>query len=145
MKRLALLVALVSLGYPFNVLPRDHFNSALLENNRPEIKGVDLSSFENGMQRAGKYRVDIILNNDFFASKDINFSNGEDGELTPCLSMDFLKNLGVLVANFPELKETDGCVNFKVISQASANYDLSSQELQLSIPQAALSQKFADL
>lgn len=141
MKRLALLVALVSLGYPFNVLPRDHFNSALLENNRPEIKGVDLSSFENGMQRAGKYRVEIILNNDFFASKDINFSNGEDGELTPCLSMDFLKNLGVLVANFPELKETDGCVNFKVISQASANYDLSSQELQLSIPQAALSQK----
>ena len=140
-KIITAMIALALLGYSSCGFSRDHFNPALLENNQPSMNNIDLSSFEEGMQQSGKYRVDVMLNNDYVDSKDIEFTaKGEQaGNLYPCLSMEFLKKLGVLVNNFPELNEKQGCTNFEIIPQASANYDLASQQLQLSIPQAALS------
>ncbi|HHA1933920.1 TPA: fimbria/pilus outer membrane usher protein [Enterobacter ludwigii] len=140
-KKCAALVFMVLFGYSNYGLTRDHFNAALLENNLPSMKDIDLSSFEEGMQQSGKYRVDIILNNEYIDSRDIDFTatkNHEDN-LYPCISMDLLRKMNVKVDNFPELKEHEGCTNFEIIPQASANYDLASQQLQLSIPQAALS------
>jgi outer membrane usher protein len=118
---------------------RDYFNPELLEKNTASLKDTDLSSFEDGMQKPGKYRVDVILNGEYIDSQDVVFLNRKnDTQLYPCLNMDFLKKIGVLTAQFPDLKDVDGCANFEIIPQASSNYELANQQLQLSIPQAAI-------
>ncbi|HCB2207740.1 TPA: fimbrial biogenesis outer membrane usher protein [Citrobacter farmeri] len=139
-KTLGILVFLALYGCAPGIFARDYFNPALLEKNNAATGDIDLSSFEEGMQKPGKYRVDIMLNGQYFDSQDIAFSAKESSDnLYPCLSLAQLKQMGVSIEQFPDLKETEGCANFEIIPQATATYQLANQQLQLNIPQAALS------
>ena len=68
---------------------RDFFNPALLEIDNPEMKGADLSAFENGAQAPGTYHVDVIINDKVVDARDIVFyaveRQGGVPELKPCL------------------------------------------------------------
>ncbi|WP_434747269.1 outer membrane usher protein FimD [Pantoea sp. Lu_F5_004] len=137
---------------------KDWFNPAFLSRDGGEV--ADLSRFENGAgQLPGVYRVDIWVNDEFAATSPLRFDAvkktsslnttpgigqlKDDGTgLTPCLSIKWLKRLGVNTALVKELKslhDENQCVDFmRLFPGASSSYDFSSQRLTLSFPQAAI-------
>ncbi len=123
-----------------------YFNPAFLS---PDTAAVaDLSRFEQGKQQPGIYQVDIAVNNQFFASKNIRFvAAGNDdsasnaGGLAPCLDADWLNALGVNTAAIPGLDKFSPkqCLPVqKLIPASQIDYNFADQKLRLSIPQAWL-------
>lgn len=148
-KKLSWLVSchlLVLAGVPQSTYAREYFNPSLLEVDNPAQPGVDLSMFEEGEQAPGKYRVDILVNDQLIDTRDVNFTYQADasGEksLQPCFSAEELKSFGVKVELFPALKANDQCVNLPgAIPHASSDFDFNQQRLSLSIPQIAMDNK----
>lgn len=132
-------------GISFNAQARDQFNPAMLEMDNPYQEGnIDLALFEDGGGQApGKYRVDVYLNEELQGTSNVVFHmmKGEDS-LQPCLSVELLNTMGVKTDLFPGIDDTKTvCANLNAIPQASAEFRFSTQQLLLSIPQAAISQK----
>ncbi|WP_313081598.1 fimbria/pilus outer membrane usher protein [Atlantibacter sp.] len=119
---------------------RDYFNPELLEIDNPALKGVDLTAFESGGQLAGTYYVDIILNGQKVDNRDVRFKTDDAQRLVPCLSTALLESYGVKTALFPDMAHADECATLNVIPQATSEFLFSLQKLNLSIPQAALTQ-----
>lgn len=135
-------VVLMSLAYSQSGKAREYFNPALLEVDNPEMSGTDLSTFEDGTQAPGKYRVDIIINDQTVDSTDVQFNMIDtDGKaaLQPCLSVAQLQKYGVKTSLFPALAGHDGCASLAAIPAAKAQFVFASQQLLLSIPQLAMS------
>ncbi|BEM36229.1 outer membrane usher protein (plasmid) [Serratia marcescens] len=152
------------------VQAQDWFNPAFLSGDRGEV--ADLSRFENGAgQLPGVYRVDIWVNDEFATTNTLRFdaekpvqvmagvvpnvSGAEKSDLddakrlkddgtglTPCLTIKWLKRLGVNTAMIEELKNMQNdtqCVDFRrLLPGASSYYDFSSQRLSLTFPQAVI-------
>lgn len=140
--RLAFFIALALAACSHAAEARDFFNPELIELDNPGLKGADLSAFESGSQLPGRYRVDVILDKQVVDTRDIDFktlknANGEES-LQPCLSVELLKSWGVKTSLFPDLLTDNECANLAAIPHASADFTFSSQRLDLSIPQAAL-------
>ncbi|QGH64399.1 fimbria/pilus outer membrane usher protein [Serratia proteamaculans] len=141
--RLTLLIALALTG-TMPVQARDYFNPALLELDGPQEGVTNLATFEeNGSQLPGDYRVDILVNDQQVDTRTVTFAPGADGQgLQPCLSVAELAGYGVRVAQFPALgKPGAACATLSAIPQASARLLFDSQQLVLSIPQAALARQ----
>ncbi|MFO6296573.1 fimbria/pilus outer membrane usher protein [Rahnella selenatireducens] len=141
---LACFVALVTSGFFTQAsYSNEYFNPALLEVDNPSMKGADLSSFESGSQAPGKYRVDIIINDQMVDTREVEFKNVKqpDGKeiLKPCLSAELLQTYGVKIQLFPEIDSQDECIQLASIPDASSQFIFGSQKLVLSIPQAAMS------
>lgn len=135
---------------------QDWFNPAFLSRDGGEV--ADLSRFENSAgQLPGMYRVDLWVNDEFITTSPLRFDVAkadksitpgperpkDDGTgLVPCLTLRWLKRIGINTAAVDELKnmKDDGqCVDFmRIFPGASSYYDFSSQRLTLSFPQAAL-------
>lgn len=148
--RMAYLIAaqLALLGsVPFSAQARDFFNPLMLEIDNPQQGATDLTVFEDGENQApGTYRVDIYVNNEQQDTRDVEFRmlKGAGGKesLQPCLSVESLNKMGVKTDLFPALGDVKAqCANLSGIPQASAEFRFSTQQLLLSMPQAAISQK----
>lgn len=148
--RLAYLIAtqLALLGCAsFGAQARDYFNPQMLEIDNPHQGSTDLTVFEDGANQApGTYRVDIYLNNEQQDTRDVEFRMQKDvsgkESLQPCLSVASLNAMGVKTDLFPSVGDAKAeCANLNGIPQASAEFRFSAQQLLLSIPQAAMSQK----
>ncbi|MCK7416246.1 fimbrial biogenesis outer membrane usher protein [Enterobacter cloacae] len=141
--RLAMFIALAFGGSSTSLYASVAFNTELIELDNPGMDKADLSAFESGSQAPGIYHVDIIADDAFLETGDIQFTaskadNG-DASLQPCLSLAQLKRWGVKTALFPALDaEKSECVNLQAIPQASADFQFAAQRLVLSIPQAAI-------
>lgn len=141
--RLAMIIALAFGGSSTSLYASVAFNTELIELDNPGMDKADLSAFESGSQAPGIYHVDIIVDDAFLETGDIQFTaskadNG-DASLQPCLSLAQLKRWGVKTALFPALDaEKSECVNLQAIPQASADFQFAAQRLVLSIPQAAI-------
>ena len=141
--RLAMFIALAFGGSSTSLYASVAFNTELIELDNPGMDKADLSAFESGSQAPGIYHVDIIVDDAFLETGDIQFTaskadNG-DASLQPCLSLAQLKRWGVKTALFPALSAGHGeCVNIQAIPQASADFQFGAQRLVLSIPQAAI-------
>ncbi|MCU6335311.1 fimbrial biogenesis outer membrane usher protein [Enterobacter quasiroggenkampii] len=124
-----------------SAMAREYFDPALLGIDGPGKDLTDLSAFEEGVgQMPGTYRVDVVLNNTVFGTRDIEFALKKDAagnsSLQPCLSTEMLRELGVRLEQFPAL--TGSCADLSVIPQASVKFIFERQQLQLSLPQAAI-------
>lgn len=148
---LAVLVAITG-----SARAQDWFNPAFLSRDGGEV--ADLSRFENGTgQLPGVYRVDIWMNDEFVTTSTLRFDavkaeqktapgaarEKDDGTgLAPCLTVKWLKRLGVNTASVEEmnnLHDDSECVDFmRLFPGASSYYDFSSQRLTLTFPQAAI-------
>ena len=123
---------------------REYFNPELLQIDNPAQAGADLSIFEEGdTQAPGTYRVDILLNGQVINSREVEFIQRQDEagkvSLQPCLSASELDALGVNIAAFSVLTTDNKCVDLPtVISDAYSEFQFSNQQLNISIPQAAL-------
>lgn len=138
----ALSVAIALLLSPVSALAKDYFNPALLEQPGESAVPADLSAFENGGQLPGRYPVDIFLNDVMVDSKDVTFFQTADKGLQPCLNMDDLTQYGVKTGDFPALqKPGENCVDLSAIPEASAEFVFSAHRLDLSVPQASVSQQ----
>ncbi|MEX1838963.1 fimbrial biogenesis outer membrane usher protein [Enterobacter cloacae] len=141
--RLAMFIALAFGGSSTSLYASVAFNTELIELDNPGMDKADLSAFESGSQAPGIYHVDIIVDDAFLETGDIQFTaskadNG-DASLQPCLSLAQLKRWGVKTALFPALDaEKSECVNLQAIPPASADFQFAAQRLVLSIPQAAI-------
>ncbi len=94
----------------------------------------------------GTYLVDIYLNDSLVDTRDVSFV-GVNGKLQPQLTASYLGNIGVKLAAFPPLQQlpveqpvTD---LGRYIPQAGSQFHFTQQRLNLSIPQAALSNEGA--
>ncbi|WP_337018407.1 fimbria/pilus outer membrane usher protein [Leclercia sp. AS011] len=150
LKYTAYSLALISLcwsSYHSNVLARDFFNPAFLNGINGSHEAPDLSAFENeNAQAPGKYRVDIIINDMFIDTRDVEFMlNTAPGAqstntLKPCISVKELQAFGVRTDNFPGLSQgTKGCAEITAIPDASYEFIFPTQTLRYNFPQAALS------
>lgn len=123
----------------------NYFNPSFLSDDPAAV--ADLSKFEkNGGQLPGTYRVDIYLNDQFFATKDVKFiiyEKKEQAGLLPCLTKKNLITLGVNVQAIQSLVDNppaeDVCLDLTaLVPDASTNLDFEQQRLNISIPQIML-------
>lgn len=135
----------------------EFFNPAFISNNPEDI--ADLSRFDKGEgQPAGEYRVEIFLNDQYFATQDMmfnirktvasttpvvidDFNKTDDTGLEACLNIAQLKKLNVNLTSIPSLNtaKPEDCVHLEeTIAQASSLFDFEKQRLYISIPQAML-------
>lgn len=142
---LATLISQVISGY-VHAEPKNgemYFNPALLETEDNQQSKTDLSTFDSGTQAPGTYRVDIYINKDKIDTRDVEFTlaNNANGQssLQPCLSSSDLKKYGVRTELFPALANASGCADLSAIPKAAATLTFSTMQLDLSIPQAAMS------
>lgn len=126
-----------------------HFDATLLGSS---VKQADLALFEQGLQKPGTYRLDVLLNGEQVDSRDITLRlvsrSAGSRDLQPCLSTAQLLRWGVKVDAFPGLTQAGGsatCVRLAAIPQAAVTADVAALQLRLDIPQAALQPHYGGL
>jgi outer membrane usher protein len=120
----------------------EYFNPAALELNDNERESVNLTLLsQNDGQLPGRYRVGVNVNGTLITSQDINFIL-VDNQLRPELTLTDLQHYGVNVDAFAALKslEADQTITdiARYIPDANTQFDFKRQQLNVSIPQAAL-------
>lgn len=111
------------------------FNPRFLADDPAAV--ADLSRFEKGQELPpGIYRVDIYLNDQFIATRDVTFHEGKNPQgLLPCLTLNQLAAMGVdTPAAAPQ---ADRCRDLTdIIREATSRLDVGEQRLYLTVPQA---------
>ncbi len=142
------LVPALALGLCANALARDFFDPAFIKSvGQSDPSSIpDLSLYATrDAQAPGEYRIDVILNNSLQETADIRFVEKKDPttdtlKLAPCLSIAKLTSYGLRADAFPGLKEdANGCADTHVIPDFTTDFNFNTQQLLVSIPQAALS------
>ncbi|MGY9370128.1 fimbria/pilus outer membrane usher protein [Citrobacter pasteurii] len=140
-----LLIMVLLLGYLRHAEARETFNTHALELDSPGQAVVDLSAFsEADGQLPGTYRVTVYVNGEQQGeAQDIAFVAGSDKKLTAQLTPAMLKAWGVNTAAFPALAALPADKPLedigRYIPMASGELRFSKLQLNLSIPQAAMS------
>ena len=143
-----ILVPALALGLSTNTLARDFFDPAFIKSvNQGDPSSIpDLSLYSTrDAQAPGVYRIDVILNNSLQETADIRFVDKKDPvtgaqKLAPCLSIAKLTTYGLRSEAFPTLREdANGCADTSVIPDLTTDFNFNTQQLLISIPQAALS------
>ncbi len=121
-----------------------YFNPRFLADDPQAV--ADLSRFENGQELPpGTYRVDIYLNNGYMATRDVTFNTGNSEQgIVPCLTRAQLASMGLNMASVAgiNLLADDACVPLTTMVQdATAHLDVGQQRLNLTIPQAFMSNR----
>ena len=147
--KFVVLMPAIIVGFCNETLARDFFDPAFINSvgQKDSTSLTDLSIFSTqDAQSPGEYRVEVLINNVFQETTTIRFvadkeSNAEKSvTLIPCLDRAQLKSYGLRLDAFPKLKEdVTGCTNTNIIPDFKAEFNFNSQQLFISIPQAALS------
>ncbi|WP_241613716.1 fimbria/pilus outer membrane usher protein [Rosenbergiella epipactidis] len=121
------------------------FDPTFLNVSNPN--SIDLTRFNNGASALpGTYQSDIYINSNFVGNAPITFIEQKDKSVQPCLSMEVLKKINFNYSALPksftnELGEGKQCIMLRDhIPGAQANYDSGAQRLNISIPQAMMSE-----
>lgn len=106
---------------------------------------VDLSRFSYDANASpGKYNVNVYLNNDLLSNEEIQFREGEEHQVFPCLTSHILSLINFKAEQLParvrDALVTPGeCTDIKVlIPDANVDFDSNKQELHIEIPQLYL-------
>ncbi|HFE4568120.1 TPA: fimbria/pilus outer membrane usher protein, partial [Escherichia coli] len=112
---------------------------------------ADLSRFEQGQEvLPGTYRVDIYLNDNFVASRDVQFVNAEnDNAVLPCFTSAELMKMGVRLLSVngkdtSKMAADEQCYALTLLVEGStADYNVNTQRLDITIPQALMSNRLS--
>lgn len=121
------------------------FDSKLLLNAMP----ADLTQFSRANVTApGSYRADVYLNQKWLANTDILMMRRTAGTTTsPCLNPELVRLLPIEAtartegaeSSTQQKEESSRCRYWdQILGDGQANFDLSTQSLQISVPQAYL-------
>ena len=143
-----LYVALSLLALPGSpAWARDYFDPAFL-NSGDGSAPVDLSQYETaGSIPEGTYLVDIYVNQQNMATRQVNFARDDSGKVVPVLTVKALKDMGVAVSHIDSLKALAddapvGDLSAR-IPQAGATLDMSQLRLNISVPQVYMDTRVA--
>lgn len=140
-----LLVMILLLAYFRNAEARETFNTHALEIDNPGQPVADLSTFaEADGQLPGVYRVTVYVNGEQQGeAQDIAFTAGPDKKLRAQITPAMLKAWGVKTDAFPALAalplDKPLADIGRYIPMASSELRFSKLQLNVSIPQAAMS------
>lgn len=131
-----------------DIYAEEYFNPAALELSDAERESVNLDLLsKNNTQLPGRYRVGVNVNEKFIAAQDINFIL-LGHQLHPELTVSDLQRYGVKIDAFAALKSLNAEHPIGEMSHyipdASTQFDFNTQQLNISIPQAALNQTSRD-
>ena len=105
-------------------------------------KSADLTLFNQGIQPPGVYTVDILVNEEQVATRDVKFSvkKNADGTaaLYPCLLIKELSEYGIKTENYPALIRNGECIDLSAIPDASINFDFNNKKLAINVPQISM-------
>ena len=126
-----------------------YFNPNFLSDDPDAV--ADLSRFEQGQEvLPGTYRVDIYLNDNFVASRDVQFVNAEnDNALLPCFTSAELMKMGVRLLSVngkdtSKMAADEQCYALTLLVEGStADYNVNTQRLDITIPQALMSNRLS--
>ncbi|MBD2800486.1 fimbrial biogenesis outer membrane usher protein [Xenorhabdus sp. M] len=135
-------------GYHSKTYAEEYFNINALEIQSGFPENIDLSAFIQGDQQPpGNYWVDIYLNQEKVDTRNIEFII-VNGKLLPKLKIQQLKSMGVNIDSFASLRDLPPEMEISDLAQyipsASSSFDFRLQQLNLSIPQAALNNQTRD-
>ncbi|WP_397216380.1 fimbria/pilus outer membrane usher protein [Pantoea osteomyelitidis] len=106
-------------------------------------KKIDLSRFSKKNRAApGRYIADIWFNDEYFSRQSVSFVAVSDDEVQPCLTEKMLKEAQI------RFKQTmtpnaDGCLlPGRDLASSQAQFDISTQKLNILIPQILLEKRF---
>lgn len=128
----------------FTANSEDIFNPEFLKDDMMggDVNISDLSKFEKiGYNEPGKYYVELYVNDQFFATEEINFKLNSYDKIYPCFSLSYLINLGVDTKKIgnTEIINSGSCLDLsKIMPNASYDFNFQTQKLYISIPQAYL-------
>ncbi|WP_422120939.1 fimbria/pilus outer membrane usher protein [Moellerella wisconsensis] len=126
-----------------------YFNPNFLSDDPDAV--ADLSRFEQGQEvLPGTYRVDIYLNDNFVASRDVQFVNAEnDNAVLPCFTSAELMKMGVRLLSVNgkdtnKMAADEQCYALTLLVEGStADYNINTQRLDITIPQALMSNRLS--
>lgn len=138
--------AVFTLFIATNIQAEQVFNPAFLSDGLSNSQVSDLSKFENSKnQLPGLYRVDVITNDEFMFTRDVNFIEKVDIDdatgLFPCFDLKTLESFGLNVKQYPALEAAGNqqCIDFtSIVEGSSSNFSFEKQKLILTFPQASL-------
>ncbi|HHR6079992.1 TPA: fimbria/pilus outer membrane usher protein [Providencia alcalifaciens] len=144
-------LSLLTIGI-LNLFPKaiadDYFDPSFLSLSG-ESEHVDLSAFsEKGGVAEGEYTVAIYVNKRDEGQLTLAFKKDKQGKVQPQLTPELLQSWGVNVPNVPELSSLpfqepiDNLATY--IPHAVTQLDLASLRLNISIPQVAMTAKYAN-
>lgn len=143
-------IAIMPFFFSQTAAAKHFFNPEFLKNSDENNIATDLSYFDEGLLQApGVYRVDLWLNGRSIETSDIEFKTkklkNSGLELTPCLDLEKLIALGLkesyIQQNSALVKEQNRCDLISLIPDSTVKYDQELQRLDISLPQAVLTQK----
>lgn len=150
LSKLSLAMTLVFSGQTFaqgesaQDMPLLAYNTAFIQGlGQPE----DLKQFiEGNSVLPGSYRVDIHVNRTLSGRQDVMFEQRTGGEVSPCLTFEMLRNLGLDMEALISTGKLDGnlapttCIDLKAtIPEANVYYEPNLLRLNVNVPQASMS------
>lgn len=138
----ALALVFLSLsGVIFTARAEEYFNPDLLQVGVNGGAPKDLSSFESGGQLAGKYHVDIYVNDTHADTLEIEFAQADketqNGKLIPCLHTEMLRAWGIKIEDEKQ-KAENSCFDLSSIDGLTTDFRFTEQRLNISVPQALI-------
>lgn len=141
--RALLSMAFVVSGHAF---AREYsFSSSSLEGNELSQQNIDLSLFSReNAQLPGTWPSRLRLNKTLLDEESITYKSGADGTLQAQITPGMLRHWGVKIEDYPALADAPANVPLPqplgyYIPQASSSLDFSAMTLNISMPQAAIS------
>lgn len=121
------------------------FSSSSLEGNELSQQNIDLSLFSReNAQLPGTWPSRLRLNKTLLDEESITYKSGADGTLQAQITPGMLRHWGVKIEDYPALADAPANVPLPqplgyYIPQASSSLDFSAMTLNISMPQAAIS------
>ncbi|KFK96598.1 MULTISPECIES: fimbria/pilus outer membrane usher protein [unclassified Serratia (in: enterobacteria)] len=112
------------------------FDDSMLVGSAKEQKSIARFNQANAIE-PGTYQVDIFVNGDFFTRKSLQFSAGDQGHVSACLSQEMLLDAGILPSAIKNKAENvPDCLSLEQqVDGASSRFDFARLRLDLSVPQ----------
>ncbi|HFI1185209.1 MULTISPECIES: fimbria/pilus outer membrane usher protein [Escherichia] len=141
MKANKILLLTLIISTSFSTSAEDYFDPSLLASDILDNQDIDLSAFTRpGGGLAGEREVSVYVNNTFYTRSKLNFRNNADGVLSPDFPGGFFSSL---LANDP-FKDNESVFSsmefINAIPYSSVKFDQSAARVDVSIPQAHLSE-----
>lgn len=134
------LMTLSLLALPTYVSASNLYNTAFLSNDISNI--ADLSRFDEGKQPEGRYYADLYVNDQFIASRYLNFIASKDQNtssgLIPCFDIATLNQMNINSLSISADQHSQCILLTDLIEDAQTDYNFHNQQLKITIPQASL-------
>lgn len=106
---------------------------------------IDVSRFAYSSNvMPGKYRIDILVNDNLVSHEEVTFKEGEKNRAAPCLTPNIIKSINLNVEKVPfdarkGLTELAACTDLAhMIPDATVKFDADKQQLNIQVPQIYL-------